>query len=85
MPSHLRAHLPDASEERIKELFNSITGVLPDWGTAERTAINLAYSDVMRDVTIVALAVSAPIIIAAILFPNNRLTYVLLLLGEGTH
>ena len=33
-----------ASEETIDSLFNSITGVLPAWGTAERTAVNMAVS-----------------------------------------
>ncbi|THU89618.1 hypothetical protein K435DRAFT_865082 [Dendrothele bispora CBS 962.96] len=29
----LRVHLPNASDDTIESLFNSITGVLPDWGT----------------------------------------------------
>ena len=37
----------EVSEGRLDKLYNSITGALPDWGTPERNAVNLAYSDVM--------------------------------------
>lgn len=41
----LRDHLGSGvSQETIDSLFNSITGVLPEWGTAERTAVNMAVS-----------------------------------------
>jgi MFS family permease len=36
-------HLGDqANETMVDSLFNSITGVVPEWGTPERTAVNLA-------------------------------------------
>ncbi|KAK7460674.1 hypothetical protein VKT23_009389 [Stygiomarasmius scandens] len=70
----LRIHLPSASDDSIESLFNSITGVLPEWGTSSRMAVNLAYSDVMRYITIVALIVGGPMIILAFLLPNVELT-----------
>jgi len=35
---------PDASETLVQGLFDSITGVIPEWGSASRIAINLAVS-----------------------------------------
>lgn len=41
----LWSHLGDsATPEMVNSLFNSITGVLPAWGTSERDAINAAVS-----------------------------------------
>ena len=34
----------NATQELVDELYNSITGVLPGWGTPERDAVNLAVS-----------------------------------------
>ncbi|THU89621.1 MFS general substrate transporter [Dendrothele bispora CBS 962.96] len=70
----LRVHLPNASDDTIESLFNSITGVLPDWGTNDRFAVNSAYSDVIRYITIVALIVGGPMILLASMLPNVQLT-----------
>jgi len=78
----LRIHLPSASDDSIESLFNSITGVLPEWGTTNRMAVNLAYSDVMRYITIVALVVGGPMIILAFLLPNVELTYAVFMLNR---
>ncbi|KAL4905508.1 hypothetical protein BDW74DRAFT_17577 [Aspergillus multicolor] len=70
----LRVHLgADVSEVQLTRLYNSITGTLPDWGTAERTAVNQAYSDVMGYITIAALAFAVPIVFLALLLPNKKL------------
>lgn len=39
-------YLPEASEENVTALANSITGVVPDWGTVERMAISMAVSTI---------------------------------------
>ncbi|THU82058.1 MFS general substrate transporter [Dendrothele bispora CBS 962.96] len=70
----LRVHLPNASDDTIESLFNSITGILPDWGTNDRFAANSAYSDVMRYITIAALVVGGPMILLALILPNVQLT-----------
>ncbi|KAL4736978.1 major facilitator superfamily domain-containing protein [Aspergillus similis] len=72
--NRLRVHLgTNVSEEQLTRLYNSITGTLPDWGTAERTAVNQAYSDVMGYITIAALAFAVPIVILTLLLPNKKL------------
>ncbi|PYH97613.1 siderochrome-iron transporter [Aspergillus ellipticus CBS 707.79] len=70
----LRSHLGSGvSTATVNRLYDSITGTLPAWGSAERTAIDRAYSDVMGTITIAALAFSAPIVIFALLLPNKKL------------
>ncbi|OJJ50379.1 hypothetical protein ASPZODRAFT_1158477 [Penicilliopsis zonata CBS 506.65] len=59
-----------ANATEINELYDSITGVLPTWGTPERLAVDEAYSDV---ITIAALALSVPVVVLAFFMPNNRL------------
>ncbi|KAI9927049.1 hypothetical protein MW887_003430 [Aspergillus wentii] len=61
------------SEKEVNTVYDSITGGLPAWGTAERTAVNQAYSDVMGYITIAALAISVPIVILALFMPDNKL------------
>ncbi|KAF9884742.1 hypothetical protein FE257_001304 [Aspergillus nanangensis] len=70
----LRFHMGEHTDEAlVTGLFNSITDTLPDWGTAERTAVGQAYSDVMGYITIAALAFSVPVVILALILPNKRL------------
>ncbi|KAI3397103.1 hypothetical protein diail_11246 [Diaporthe ilicicola] len=70
----LWSHLGDsATPEMVNSLFNSITGVLPAWGTSEREAINAAYSDVIRYMTYAALGASIPGPFMAMFLPNYRL------------
>lgn len=55
LKERLRARLgEEVSEGQLDALYNSITGALPDWGTPERDAVNLAYSDVMGWVNLLA-------------------------------
>jgi MFS family permease len=49
-PDALRHHLGgDVSQELISSLINSITGVLPEWGSPERVAIDYAVSQIPGD------------------------------------
>ncbi|ORY60669.1 major facilitator superfamily domain-containing protein [Pseudomassariella vexata] len=64
-------YMPDGTQAAaINALANSITGVVPDWGTFERTAIALAFSDVMRYTTYAALGASVIGLGFALLLPN---------------
>jgi hypothetical protein len=65
--------MPDASSDTIDSLYDSITGVRPDWGTTERMALNDSYSDVVRYISIAALALSVPMLILVLLLPNLQL------------
>ncbi|OKL57386.1 hypothetical protein UA08_07410 [Talaromyces atroroseus] len=69
----LAFRLDTTNQTEIDTLFNSITGVLPAWGTPQRLAVNEAYSDVMGYITIAALALSAPVLIITFFMPNNKL------------
>lgn len=111
MKDRLRLQLgPGTSDRRIADIYDSITGTLPEWGTPERTAVGAAvskmhqrsevlrltnlelqYSDVIgyawtrsefaydayyilsRYLTYVAFAVSVPVVLLALFFPNDRL------------
>ncbi|KAF3002168.1 hypothetical protein E8E14_006227 [Neopestalotiopsis sp. 37M] len=46
----------------IEAVYNSLLGVLPEWGSIERTSITEAYGDIMRYMVIAAVASSAPIL-----------------------
>lgn len=63
----------DASESMVDSLFNSITGVAPAWGTPERTAVNLAFSDVLRYMTYAAVGTSVPGVLLSWLLPDHTL------------
>ncbi|KAI9730867.1 MAG: hypothetical protein M1834_005585 [Cirrosporium novae-zelandiae] len=70
----LRKHMaPGTSEATINSLFQSITGILPAWGSSQRIAANAAYSDVMRYISISALALSVPMLPLVWFLPNLRL------------
>ncbi|KAF7114675.1 hypothetical protein CNMCM5793_009626 [Aspergillus hiratsukae] len=60
-------------EVRLDQLYNSITGALPAWGTSERVAVNQAYSDVMGYISYAALAVSVPVVLLTLVLPDKRL------------
>ncbi|OAA64579.1 Major facilitator superfamily domain, general substrate transporter [Niveomyces insectorum RCEF 264] len=61
------------SAELVDALFNSITGTAPAWGTPERVAVNLAFTDVLRYMTYTALGSSIPGLVMAALLPNHML------------
>ncbi|KAF8815689.1 MFS general substrate transporter [Phlegmacium glaucopus] len=72
-PTELQKRLPDASADTISTIVNAVLGVLPKWGTAERIVINDVYSDLMRQMTLVAVIISAPTLICVLLMPDNHL------------
>lgn len=65
---------PSTSEEAIQAVYDRITGVLPAPGTSERTAVNHAYSDILRFMTIAALVASALPLVMVWLLPNLKLS-----------
>ncbi|KAF2761839.1 siderochrome-iron transporter [Pseudovirgaria hyperparasitica] len=73
--SRLRTHLgTGASEETVRAVFESITtALLPAWGTVERAAVNAAYSDVIRSITLAALGCSAPTVLLTLLMKDHKL------------
>ncbi|KAI1391768.1 MFS general substrate transporter [Hypoxylon trugodes] len=62
-----------ATAEMVAELANSITGVVPDWGTPDRMAVNLAFTEVMKYITYSAVGTSAAALIGSLLMPNFEL------------
>ncbi len=68
----LRHHLgAQASQEVVNSVFESITSTaIPASGTPERTAVNLAYSDVLRDITYAAVGTSALCVVLSFFLPN---------------
>ncbi|KAJ5563947.1 siderochrome-iron transporter [Penicillium frequentans] len=63
----------EANAALIQTLSNSITGVAPAWGSPERIAVNLAFSDVLRYMTYTALAASVPALALVWFMPNHKL------------
>ncbi|KAF6836450.1 siderochrome-iron transporter [Colletotrichum plurivorum] len=62
-----------ASSQLVDSLFDSIVGTAPAWGTPDRTAINHAFSDVMKSTVYAAVGASAPALILAWFLPNFEL------------
>ncbi|KAI1372505.1 MFS general substrate transporter [Hypoxylon crocopeplum] len=62
-----------ATAETVTALANSITGVAPDWGTPERTAVNFAFTEVMKFMTYAAVGPSALAFIGSLFMPNFEL------------
>ncbi|KAK7518829.1 major facilitator superfamily domain-containing protein [Phyllosticta citriasiana] len=70
----LRRYLGEGTEQSvIDRVYDSITGTLPEWGSAQRDAITLAYSEVMKKITIVGFAVAVPLLLCAWFLPNLEL------------
>jgi len=81
--NRLRVRLgADASQATIDSVFNSVTGILPAWGSPERVAVDFAYSDVLKYITIAALATSIPMLPLAWYLPNLQLNDAQNLIGE---
>lgn len=73
--SRLHVHLgPSANQSTIDSVFASITSNLPAPGTAERSAINTGYSDILRYMTIAALVASAVPFLVVWFLPNLQLS-----------
>ncbi|ETN41185.1 uncharacterized protein HMPREF1541_03120 [Cyphellophora europaea CBS 101466] len=70
----LEQRLGSASPEVVTAVYESITSAqIPADGTAERDAASLAYSDVLRYITYVAVATSALCVVIALFLPDHRL------------
>jgi energy-converting hydrogenase Eha subunit E len=70
----LREHLGSlATTEVVDSVFESITSGIPPTGSAERDAVGLAYSDVLRFITYAAVATSALVLVLAVLVPDKVL------------
>ncbi|KIX01828.1 uncharacterized protein Z518_09555 [Rhinocladiella mackenziei CBS 650.93] len=68
---HLGSQVTDAI---VNSVFESITSPdIPAPGTTQRTAINLAYSDVLRYATYAAVGTSAVCVVLAFFLPNLQL------------
>ncbi|KAK9413176.1 putative Siderochrome-iron transporter [Seiridium unicorne] len=59
--------------EMVNMLYNSITGVLPESGSADRIAIDNAYSQVITYITYAAIGASIPPVILGVFLPNFEL------------
>ncbi|CZR51781.1 uncharacterized protein PAC_01658 [Phialocephala subalpina] len=71
----LREQLGDkGSPELVEALFNSITTLVPGWGTPERMAINQAYNNVTSFFYIAAMVIIVPGFILVWFLPNQRST-----------
>lgn len=62
-----------ATPKLVDSVFGSITSGVPAEGTAQKRAINLAYSDILRYITWVAVGTSAVVFIMTLFIPNVRL------------
>ncbi|KAI1170615.1 MFS general substrate transporter [Nemania sp. FL0916] len=70
----LRKYLgKNATPELVDDLFNSITGVLPNWGSSERMAISYAYTDMMKNFVYVSVGVSVFAIVICFFLPDISL------------
>ncbi|KAI8959393.1 MFS general substrate transporter [Daldinia sp. FL1419] len=62
-----------ATTETVSELANSITAILPTWGSPERAAINIAFTVVMKYITYAAVGPSAIALVGSLFMPNYEL------------
>ncbi|XXH02153.1 hypothetical protein Hte_008521 [Hypoxylon texense] len=62
-----------ATAETVTSLANSITGVLPEWGTPDRTALNFAFTEVLKYMTYAAVGPSSIAFIGSLFMPNYEL------------
>ncbi|KEF63827.1 uncharacterized protein A1O9_01805 [Exophiala aquamarina CBS 119918] len=65
---------PSTAAATIDAVYDKITGGLPDPGTSERMAVNHAYSDILRYMTIAALVASTLPMIMIWFLPNLKLS-----------
>lgn len=63
----------DVPQSTIDGVYDKITEVLPDPGSPERAAVNLAYSDILKFMTIAALVASALPMLMVWFLPNYKL------------
>lgn len=71
----LRHHLgSQATDQVVNSVFESITSTtIPADGTPQRTAVNLAYSDVLRNITYAAVGTSALCVLLGFYLPDLQL------------
>lgn len=63
----------DREDKMIVGLYDSLTTMVPEWGTREREAISVAYSNVLRLMTYTALGTSVPGFLLGLGVPNLEL------------
>lgn len=64
----------DATDALVDTIFNSITSTsIPSWGSPDRVAAAMAYSDVMRYISYMALGISFVLFPLAWFLPRKRL------------
>lgn len=64
---------PGTPQSAIDSVYDTITEVVPQPGTSERNAVNHAYSDILRYMTIAALVASALPMVMIWFLPNLKL------------
>ncbi|ETI26155.1 hypothetical protein G647_02932 [Cladophialophora carrionii CBS 160.54] len=64
---------PDTPQSAINSVYDTITDVVPQPGSSERMAVNHAYSDILRYMTIAALVASAIPMVMVWFLPNLKL------------
>ncbi|KAI2776008.1 MFS general substrate transporter [Daldinia loculata] len=62
-----------STADTVSTLANSITAVLPEWGSPERTAVNIAFTEVMKYITYAAVGPSAIALIGSLFMTNYEL------------
>ncbi|KAI6833607.1 hypothetical protein KC332_g4936 [Hortaea werneckii] len=62
-----------ATDELVQTIFESITAGVPPEGSGQKRAIDLAYSDVLLNITYVAVATSVVVVALTVFLPNLRL------------
>ncbi|KAF3055116.1 Siderophore iron transporter mirC [Daldinia childiae] len=62
-----------STTDTVSALANSITAVLPEWGSPERTAVNIVFTEVMKYITYAAVGPSAIALIGSLFMPNYEL------------
>jgi hypothetical protein len=64
---------PDTPQSSINSVYDTITEVVAQPGSSERMAVNHAYSDILRYMTIAALVASAIPMVMVWFLPNLKL------------
>lgn len=75
VPNRLAMYLPDETKDRAAEIFGNIELAANGWpmGSPTRIAINLAYQEAMTKILVVAVCVSLPCIVLALMMTDYKL------------
>jgi hypothetical protein len=74
LKERLMSHFPQATQQDVESLFNTLSEVEYPADSAARRAINYAYSDVMRYITFAALGASIGGVVLVWGLPDLRLS-----------